>query len=73
MVLQRPIESTDKNRKYSRPWHTAFSDTVSACARAMGYASFICLSLASRAVSDGRGSPNKVEFLLSKPVQIVFG
>jgi hypothetical protein len=23
--------------------------------------------------SDGRGSANKVEFLLSKPVQIVFG
>jgi hypothetical protein len=31
--------------------HAAFSDTVSAaCARAMVYASFICLSLASRAV-----------------------
>jgi hypothetical protein len=24
-------------------------------------------------LSDGRGSANKVEFLLSKPVQIVFG
>jgi Bacterial Ig-like domain (group 3) len=32
-----------------RPWRTALFDTVSAaCARAMGCASFICLSLASR-------------------------
>ena len=57
-----------------RPWNTAFFDTVSAaCARAMGYASFICLSLASRAVFQMAELLNKVELLLSKTVQIVFG
>ncbi len=44
------LEKSGSRQVRGGPWHCVFDTVSAACARAMGYASFICLSLAPRAV-----------------------